>query len=188
MTSKAKIIFLNGVGSVGKTSIAKELQSILEEAYLLVGVDQFIDMMPEKYINNPDGILFKEIKINNNPAIEIHTGKIGEKAMRGMRHAIAALAEQGNNLIIDEVILESEMDEYHKLLSSFQVFYVGIFAPLEIIEKRERSRADRLIGLARWQYNRVHQNKIYDLKIDTSELSPLDCANLIKANLNYSKI
>ncbi|WP_202798025.1 phosphotransferase-like protein [Rickettsiella massiliensis] len=48
MSSLVKIIFLNGVGSVGKTSIAKNLQSILEEAYLHVGVDQFMAMMPEK--------------------------------------------------------------------------------------------------------------------------------------------
>nr|AIA18477.1 Chloramphenicol phosphotransferase-like protein [uncultured bacterium] len=189
MHTQSKIIFLNGVGSVGKTSIAKMLQSLLDEAYLHVGVDQFIDMLPEKYINNSEGISFNPLKINqinNKPTIEITTGKIGKNALRGMRHAIAALADQGNNLIIDEVIIGNEMDEYKKLLSPFQVFYVGIFAPLEVIEERERSRKDRLIGLGRWQYNLVHQDKSYDLEIDTTTLSPLDCAKLIKNKFNLS--
>lgn len=65
------------------------------------------------------------------PLVEISTGKIGETAMRGMRYAIAALAEQGNNLIIDEVIIGNEMQEYIKLLSPYQVFYIGVLAPLE---------------------------------------------------------
>ena len=34
MNKKINIIFLNGVGSVGKTSIANALQDILDEPYL----------------------------------------------------------------------------------------------------------------------------------------------------------
>ena len=45
---KATVIFLNGLGSVGKTSIARELQTMLDDAYLHVGVDNFFFMMPEK--------------------------------------------------------------------------------------------------------------------------------------------
>lgn len=184
MGNPAKIIFLNGVSSVGKTSIAKTLQSILDEPYLFVGVDQFIDMVPEKYIRKSEGISFKSLKIKDKPLVEINTGKIGEKVMRGKRHAIAALANEGNNLIIEEVIIGNEMQEYVNVLSLFQVFYVGIFAPLKVIEERERNRQDRLIGLARWQYNLVHQNKSYDLEIDTSILTPIGCANLIKTKFN----
>lgn len=180
MSAPTKIIFLNGVGSVGKSSIAKMLQSILEEAYLHVSVDHFIDMMPEKYIGDPQGISFNQSLEDGKPVVEISTGKIGQVAMRGMKHAIAALAKQGNNLIIDEVLIGNEMEEYTELLKPFQVFYVGIFAPLDVIEARELSRQDRLIGLARWQYNRVHQHKSYDLEIDTTTLSSLDCAELIK--------
>jgi len=76
------------------------------------------------------------------------------------------------------------MQAYIKLLSPFQVFYVGIFAPLEVIEERERGRQDRLMGLARWQYNLVHQNKSYDLEIDTTTLTLLGCAELIKTKFN----
>lgn len=37
-----------------------------------------------------------------------------------------------------------------------------------------------MIGLARWQYNRVHEAMTYDLEVDTSNASPMECANLIK--------
>jgi len=37
-----------------------------------------------------------------------------------------------------------------------------------------------LIGLARWQYDRVHRGIRYDLEVDTSVASPMTCARLIK--------
>ena len=55
-----------------------------------------------------------------------------------------------------------------------------MFAPLEVLEARERQRGDRLAGLARWQYDRVHRGKKYDLEIDSGSLNPLQCAALIK--------
>lgn len=185
MENKVKIIFLNGVGSVGKTSIAKELQLILKEAYLHVGIDQFIDMLPQKYIGHPRGLFFENLPaIDGHPLVKVGTGDIGIKVMKGMRHAITALANQGNNLIIDEVIIDNELDEYTKLLSEFKVLYIGVFASLAVIEERERNRQNRLIGLARWQYDIVHQNKSYDLEIDSTQLSPLDCAKIIKNKFN----
>ena len=43
---KAKIILLNGVGSSGKTSIARSIQHLSTEPWLTFGVDSFISMMP----------------------------------------------------------------------------------------------------------------------------------------------
>ena len=184
MKSDIKILLLNGVGSVGKSSIAKELQSILVEPYLHVGVDHFIDMMPIKYLNAPEGIHFESTELMGYPIVKITTGTVGDKVMRGMRHAMAALAEQGNNLIIDEVLIDDvSLKEYSELLAAFKVFYIGIFAPLEVVEEREHKRGDRLIGLARWQYDLVHRDKSYDLEIDTASMSPLECAEFIKTQL-----
>ncbi|WP_281410999.1 hypothetical protein [Mesorhizobium sp. NZP2077] len=53
-------------------------------------------------------------------------------------------------------------------------------APLEVLEVREAQRADRLPGLARWQYDRVHKGTRYDLEVDTSRLTPLECAQRIQ--------
>ena len=90
------------------------------------------------------------------------------------------MARQGNNQIVDDVMLGDASAEYAELLSSFEVFRVGVFASLEILEAREAQRGDRLIGLARWQFDRVHEGKTYDLEIETSASTPLECATLIK--------
>ena len=86
-----------------------------------------------------------------------------------MRHAVAAMAAQGNHLIVDEVMIGRGIDaEYRKLLSAFNVKIVGMFAPLYILEERENMRGDREIGLARWQFERVHEGRTYDLEIDAA--------------------
>jgi len=176
----ARIVLLNGVGSAGKGSIAKALQTITTEPFLHVEMDAFLAMLPEASFGRPDGLTFEAVQEDGKPAVVITTGPVAERAFRGMRHAIAAMAAQGNNLIVDEVLVGSEKAEYADLLSAFDVFLVGVFAPLDVLEARERQRGDRMIGLARWQYNRVHAGMTYDLEVDTSRATPLECAHLIK--------
>lgn len=180
MNGTTRIVLLNGVGSAGKTSIAKALQSITTDPFLHVQMDAFMEMLPEAYHGHPDGFTYETVHEHGAPLVVIKTGPVGERTLRGMRHAVAAMAEQGNDLIIDDVMLESTSAEYAALLSTFEVFTVGVFAPLDVLEARERGRGDRLIGLARWQYDRVHKGMRYDLEINTSIAAPLECAKVIK--------
>jgi len=175
-----RIVLLNGVGSAGKRSIAKALQAITREPFLHVAMDAFLDMLPEAYQNHPDAFSYETVEQDGKPEVVIRTGPVGERTLSGMRHAIAAMAAQGNDLIVDEVLLGEEKAEYARLLAPFEVFLVGVFAPLDVLEARERGRGDRLIGLARWQYERVHQGMTYDLEVDTSRATAMDCARLIK--------
>jgi chloramphenicol 3-O phosphotransferase len=97
-----------------------------------------------------------------------------------MRHAVAAMAGQGNNLIVDEVMIEPQTArEYRDLLRDCDFRLVGLFAPLDVLEARERARGDREIGLARWQFGRVHHGMIYDLELHTVAAGPDECARLI---------
>jgi chloramphenicol 3-O phosphotransferase len=175
-----RIIILNGVGSAGKSSIARALQEVTAEPFLHVAMDAFLDMLPASHEGHPDGLTFETVRQNGEPAVAIRSGKVVERTLRGMRRAIAALAAEGNNLIIDDVMLDAEMDDYRALLKEFEVFFVGVFAPLAILEERERQRQDRMLGLARWQYDLVHAGKTYDLEIDTSDAAPMACARKIK--------
>jgi chloramphenicol 3-O phosphotransferase len=175
-----KIILLNGVGSVGKTSIAKALQTITTETFLHVAMDAFMDMMPAASFEHPDGVTFETIEEDGKPSVVIRSGPVAERVFRGMRHAVAAMAAEGNNMILDEVLLGEEKREYPALLAGFELHLIGVFAPLEVLEARERERGDRMIGLARWQYERVHKGITYELEIDTSSATPLECAVLIK--------
>ncbi|WP_245456352.1 AAA family ATPase [Mesorhizobium sp. M2A.F.Ca.ET.043.05.1.1] len=153
----AKIVLLNGVGSAGKSSIAKALQEMTAAPFLHVKMDAFLEMLPEALQENMPGFAYKTTYEDGKPSVAIEAGPVGRRAMQGMRHAIAAMARQGNNLIVDDVMIEGEMAQYLELLSSFAVFSVGVFAPLDVLEARESARADRLPGLARWQFERVHR-------------------------------
>ena len=175
-----RIILLNGVGSAGKSSIARALQTIAAEPFLHVQMDTFIAMLPDAMQDHADGFSYETIRQDGKPSVVIGTGPVGARTLRGMRHAVAAMAGQGNNLIIDDVLCNGEMSEYIELLSGFDLHLVGVMAPLEVLEAREAQRADRLPGLARWQYERVHAGIDYDLEVDTSVLSPLECARRIQ--------
>lgn len=181
----ARIIVLNGVGSVGKSSTAKALQAIASAPFLHVSMDTFFEMLPEGMIGHPDGVIFDTMEHDGKPSVAIRTGPVMQRTMRGMRHAIAAMARQGNDLIVDDVMLgRGEAQGYRDLLAAFDLRFVGLLAPLDVLEARERQRGDRLIGLARWQFDRVHAGLSYDLEIDTTVLSPMDCAHRIKEAFN----
>ncbi len=180
MASGSRIVLLNGVGSVGKSSIAKALQKIAVEPFLHMAMDSFIDMMPPSLFEAPDGMTFVPGLHDGKPSVEIKVGPAAERAFRGMRFAMAAMAREGNNLIIDDVLLGNDAAEYAEALAGLTVHWVGVFAPLEVLEERERRRGDRDIGLARWLFDRVHAGIRYDLELDTSRTTPEDCALRVK--------
>lgn len=175
----ARIVILNGVGSAGKSSIARALQTMTAEPFLHLQMDAFIEMLPEALQDHADGLSYETVLDNGKPSVIIRTGPVGVRTLRGMRHAVAAMAEQGNNLIVDDVLCDGGMPEYLQLLSIYDLCLVGVFAPLDVLEVREMRR-DRLPGLARWQYDRVHKDIKYDLEIDTSVLTAQECARRIQ--------
>jgi chloramphenicol 3-O phosphotransferase len=175
------VIILNGVGSVGKSSVARALQGLLERPFLHVAMDDFIAMLPPRMLGHPDGLLFEPGIQDGHPSIAIRGGPVMGRAMRGMRHAVAALAGQGSDLIVDDVMLDvADAQDYRVLLAGCDVRLVGLFAPLAVLEARERARGDREIGLARWQYGRVHHGMAYDLELDTAGVTPEQIARSIR--------
>lgn len=153
----ARIVLLNGVGSAGKSSIAKSLQTLTRTPFLHVQMDTFLEMMPEALQAHPDGICYENDTADGKHAVAIRVGIIGARVLRGMRQAVAAIAAEGNDLIVDAVLFADGVKQYRKLLSDFELRCVGIFAPLEVLERREVERGDRMIGLACWQFDRVHR-------------------------------
>lgn len=178
--SKAKVVLLNGVGSAGKSSIATALQSLAREPFLHVQMDTYIEMLPEPLQDHPDGVCYEVSEEAGKPSVAVRTGPVGARVLAGMRHAVAAMAGEGNNLIVDEVLCDGGLPDYRRLLAAFEFHVVGVFAPLEVLEARELRRGDRLAGLAHWQYERVHRGIGYDFEVDTSRLSAFECAELIR--------
>lgn len=184
MARQSCVVILNGVGSVGKSSVARALQGLLDRPFLHVTMDDFIAMLPPWAHDHPDGLQFLPEVQDGCPSIAIHSGPIMARTMRGMRHAVAAMAGQGNDLIVDDVMLDvADAREYRALLAGCDARLVGLFAPLAVLEARERARGDRMIGLARWQYDKAHRGMQYDLELDTADLTPRQVAESIRDRL-----
>lgn len=188
---KGNIILLNGTSSSGKTAIAKALQEILEGYYIHTGIDHYLERIPEKFhvISDgktpavADGIMWVYPEGDTRLA-ELRLGPAGINLVKGMYHAVAALADEGNDLIIDDVIFDPRaLREAINVLHEFNILFIGVRCPLEIAKKREKERGDRTLGLVEAHYDIVHSHGVYDLEIDTSVLTPTEGASQIKDHL-----
>ncbi len=151
-----KVIVLNGTSSSGKSSLAKALQSQLNQPYLLCSLDMFWNMTPA---NMPAGsINFPNMKL-------------------AMAKSIKGLAEAGHNVIVDMIFCGNKTyPEFLNELESFDYSMVKVDCPLEELKKREKARGDRKLGLAESQFYTVHQGASYDVIIDTSDKTAVECA------------
>jgi chloramphenicol 3-O phosphotransferase len=177
----SRVVLLNGVSSVGKGSVAKALQRIASRPTLHVQMDAFLEMMPPGAFGAPEGYTFETRHEGGKPVTAITSGPILALAMKSLRASVAAMADAGADLVVDEVIWDpADLADYRRRLAVHDLHVVGLFAPLEVIERRERARGDRTLGLASWQYDKVHAGMAYDLELDTSVASPEALAGLIK--------
>jgi chloramphenicol 3-O phosphotransferase len=123
----ATVILLNGAGSAGKSSLARALQNVLSEPWLHVALDSFLEMFPDRFHDDPEGFLGRNEIDEDKPQIAIEIGAAGRRLLKGMRLSVAAMAGAGNNLIVDDVILDGGLSEYEALLSEIRFLKVGVF-------------------------------------------------------------
>ncbi len=166
--ARVKIIFMNGPSSVGKSSIAKEIQKQANIPFFHLSSDQFIEskMLPEKY---------KE---------KFSWDDLRPKFFNGFHNCLPAIASAGNNIIVDHIVEYSEwLADLVFLLKDFDVFYVGLTCDLCELERREIQRGDRYIGESKEHLEVVHSFSQYDLFIDTTNSSPQESAAKILEGL-----
>jgi len=190
LTLNYQIIYLNGPSSAGKSVIAGNLQEKLEEPFLHIGIDKVIEMMPKKFNDweggeAPEGFSWKVGKDEEGVTIyELQKGPFAEKISETYRQIVLTLVEQGHYIIIDDVAFgKADVDKWKDLLSDYKVLYVGIKLPLEVVEHREKSRGDRMIGSARAQHQQVHVGVKYDLEVDNHHNTPEENVDKIISEL-----
>ena len=110
-----------------------------------------------------------------------HIEPLLERLLHGHFHCMREMALTGNNLIVD-VVLEAHglLEECVKNLCDLNAYFVGVRCPLEEIERREIARGDRVSGMAKGQFKRVHAHEIYDIEVDTSCHTPEEMAQTIQ--------
>ena len=186
----ATIIILNGPSAAGKSSIQKELQKIMPQPYLALGIDNlFSALCPDEYTigEKPQGFdqkLIRWVEVisqNGKPRIPLFIGPEGKKIIQGMIGAIKAYADAGNNLVIDYIQYDPAWTkQLKKTLKKHKVIWVKVDIPLETLEEREKARGTSPVGHARSHYHSVYQDINYSLSVNTKTMRPKDCARLIK--------
>lgn len=181
------IIILNGPSSVGKSSIQKKVQELFPKPYLRMGLDD-LAFLPPRYISvkgpvSPadQGIWLDTTQENGHQIVTIHYGEVAQKMMKGIHRTFSAFAEAGNNIVVDYILYDPAwMADLVNVLKRYKVYFIGVNAPLSIIEEREQKRGNRLVGHSRSHYATVHKGLVYDLEIDSSKLTPEESALVIQ--------
>lgn len=163
-----RIILLNGASSSGKSTLAAALQAALPEPFWHYSIDHLAEakVLPRDRIRSGE-FPWNELR----PAF-----------FEGFHRTLPALAEAGNNLIVEHIVETSEwMDRLLNLLNPFDVFFVGVHCPLAELERREKERGDRPIGDAEKDFAIAHTFGSYDFEVDSTEPLEVNVAAIMDA-------
>ncbi len=164
MTTNPHVIFLNGTSSSGKTTLGRAIRKNAGTTYSLLSSDLFWESV-EPDLSEDHGFY-----------AALH---------RGLFAASTELLALNFNLILD-VVLHEEVDLRNALtfLKNHTIYLVGVHCSLEELERREKARGNREIGLARKQFDIVHRHGFYDVEVNTATMTPQECAATVLAMVN----
>ena len=176
----ATILLLIGTSSAGKSTLAKERQAILPKQYLLLGLDDVFRMVAPRWgggLGGPFSVHgFRYDHSLGEPSTTIRYGAVGRAVLDGMHQAVAAFAQAGTNVIVDDMLLDRDLlSGWARALVSYQTYLVKVYAALATLEERETHRRNPA-GLARGHYA-VNDVPVFDRLIDTSTIAPMVAAN-----------
>ncbi|NIA26010.1 MAG: chloramphenicol phosphotransferase [Gammaproteobacteria bacterium] len=186
MVKLGRIVILNGAPRSGKSSIANTMCSISGGAWQSIGVDSVLTTTPAEKL----------------PGIGLRPG--GERpdledfvrqAFIDLYDSVAAFSEQGENVVVDVGHHDSYTRSLGTLRSAarrldrYPAWLIGVRCPLNVImQRRDADGGDTYLGTSnygeipepvrRWQ-TEVHRPGIYDMEMDTSVLTPDECAREI---------
>ena len=166
------VVVLNGGSSSGTTSIGRCLQEVLVRPWLLLGVDDLIDVAPSSVISyGPHG--------------EVVLGEQWGALEAAWSRGVAAMARAGAGVIVDDVFLDGALSQRRAAgyLEGLEVLWVGVRCAPEVAAARERARGDRVVGMAARQAEVVHRGVDYDVVVDSACASALECARVIAARV-----
>lgn len=172
-TGGGRVVLLIGPSSAGKTAVARELQRTLEGLWLIAGIDLFWSMLDERSL----------------PAGEFRSDTDEMRRItRGWHRAVAALASEGGDVIVDELLLHRWwLDDWTAALDGLRWWAVRLDAGVAELTRREAERADRPAGLAaRDAAMAPVVSDFFDLAMDTEGASIADCAGAIAERVGRS--
>jgi chloramphenicol 3-O phosphotransferase len=162
---KPAAILLHGPTSAGKSSLAQALQDCASVPAFHVSLDAFVTMSRRRDMRSAEEVA---------ETYHIHC--------ENLRSTLARVPRTRFEIIFDTVLRhEEEPDECLRVFATRPLYLIHVWAPIEVLEQRERLRGDRADGMAREQASHPIFRRAYDLSIDTSALNPIQGAIAIRA-------
>jgi chloramphenicol 3-O phosphotransferase len=196
MSETGWIVILNGAPRSGKSSIAAAIQDTFDGPWMNLGVDVFArSVTPARY---RPGIGLRPG--GRRPEIE----SLIPRFFAAFYDSVAAHSRHGLDVVVDvghhdgyEVPLGLLGDGLQRL-AGLPVLLVGVHCPIDVIMQRREAvesggggpgayataGTDGLVpdAVVRWQAE-VHDPGIYDIEMDTSAMTPAQCAEAIRVRL-----
>lgn len=165
-----RVVILNGCSSSGKTTLARNLQARLPGVWVVFGLDTLME-----------GLWTPPDPSENDVAMLATAAARLETAWCSF---VDDISSNGVNVLLDWVAQDGRRgyDRWSATLRD-RLTWVNVVATLEVLEERERARADRQDGLARFHFTRVHSNVPADVTVDTGALPPDEAAMAVHAQL-----
>lgn len=161
---KGRILLLNGASSSGKSSIGRALLPLLPDPWFLIPVDSIGAMRSA---------------VHTRVLTDAEIADMLRRTRLGYHRAVAALASAGNDVIMDYPLSEQwRLADLLETLDGYDVTLVEVRCALEELDRRERARGDRPVGLARSQ-TLVYGHGESDIMVDTTTTSAAECATTI---------
>ncbi len=178
VTKIGQIVILNGAPRSGKSSIVAVIQDTFDGPWMNLGVDVFVRGL--------------------RPGEDDHElAPLVPPLYAALYDSIAAHSRAGLNVIVDVGHHDAKiLAESARRLAGLPVLFVGVRCPIEVVMRRRNAgqagrEGEYAVGsdaepvpspVERWQ-SAVHIPGIYDLEVDTSVLSPAQCAAAIRRRL-----
>ncbi|MBL4681127.1 MAG: AAA family ATPase [Pseudomonadales bacterium] len=174
------ILLLIGTSSTGKTTLAKALQKTLPGYWQYMSLDVFFAGMPDQYgggVNGPLSEVGFSYKQKETDA-RISYGVIGKKVLQGMISSAITFANEGTNLIFEDMILDEEHAVmWCEALKEIEMKIIQLTASTDTLISRNANRNNP----PRLSLNHVEANTLLPagLSLDTSVMTTEACVSAV---------
>jgi chloramphenicol 3-O phosphotransferase len=195
VTEAGRIVVLNGVPRSGKSSIASTIQVSFDGPWLSLGVDAFSRGITPIHLLPGIGLRPGGERPDLEPLVPILFDALYESVIAQRRLGLNVVVDVGHH---DEYSTPlGILNRVSERLEALPAYFIGVRCPIEVILDRRAAEEPGREGtylkrgpggavpepVLRWE-RAVHDPGIYDLEVDTAEMSAEECARAIQARLH----
>jgi chloramphenicol 3-O phosphotransferase len=185
--AKGTVILLVGPSCAGKSTLAEAVQALSAQPYVMQSLDSLFAAIPEGWgaggEHTLDGFRYDwpDSGAERGGAVRrIACGPAGWSMLRGFHRSVAAYADAGVNVVVDDMLLSLDvLADWAHALEAVPTVLVSVTAPKPELLRREAARQlHPTPGLVAGHFD-LHDGVVADVRIDTSRLTPPQAARAV---------